>query len=56
MIKDRAAVVTAAVIAIVKRALHDPALAREIAAALREEFHDIEQRVLNETRAEDPHE
>ena len=56
MIKDRAAVVAAAVTAIVKRALHDPALEREIAAALREEFHNIKQQVLNETRAEDPHE
>jgi hypothetical protein len=44
------------VITLVKRALHSPALEREIAAALREEFHNIEQQVLNETRAEDPHE
>jgi hypothetical protein len=56
MTRDRAAVVAAAVTTIIKRAVLDPALEREIAAALREEFHDIEQQVLNETRAEGPHE
>lgn len=56
MTRDRAAAVTAMLNGIIRRALHDPAVQREIAAVLRQEFHEIEQQVLNETRVEDPHE
>ena len=56
MTKDRAAIVATALIAVARRALRDPALEREFAAVLRQEFRDIEQQVLTETRAENPHE
>lgn len=48
MINDRAAVVATAVIAVLRRALHDPELHREIAEQLREEFYDIKQEALAE--------
>jgi hypothetical protein len=60
--RDRAAVVTTAIIQIVASALRRwnagdlAALASvraEIAATLREEFADVEQQILNDTRSDD---
>ena len=54
--QDRASVLATTLIGILERHLRAPELHAEIAQAMREEFHGIEQQVLNETRAEDPHE
>ena len=48
--KDRAEVVASAVLAIIARQLRSADLYRELVAALREEFHDIEQTTLREAR------
>ena len=46
MINDRATVVATALIAVMRRALHDPELEREIAEQLRQEFYGIKQEAL----------
>jgi hypothetical protein len=50
MINDRAAVVATSLIGVFRRALSDPGLQREIAELLRQEFRDIRQEALAETR------
>ena len=54
--QDRASVLATTLIGILPRHVRTPELHAEFAQILREEIHDIEQQVLNETRAEDPHE
>ena len=48
--RDRAAVVTCAILAIIREALNDPELRARIAHTLRFEFADLEGQVMNENR------
>jgi hypothetical protein len=48
--RDRAAVVTCAILAILRAALDDPEIRSRIAATLRSEFTDLERQVLSENR------
>jgi len=48
--RDRAAVVTCAIVAIIREALNDPELHARIAHTLRFEFADLERQVMNENR------
>jgi hypothetical protein len=48
--RDRAAVVTCAIVAIVREALNDPELRTRIGHTLRFEFADLERQVLHENR------
>jgi hypothetical protein len=51
--RDRAHVVTCAILAILRAALDDPELRGRIAATLRFEFADLERQVLSENRPTD---
>jgi hypothetical protein len=51
--RDRAAVVTSAILTIVRTALDDPELRSRIAATLRFEFADLECQALSENRRTD---
>jgi hypothetical protein len=51
--RDRAAVVTCAILAILRDALNDPQLRSNIASTLRFEFADLERQVLSENRPAD---
>jgi hypothetical protein len=48
--KDRASVVATALIGILARRLREPGLHAEVTEMLREEFSDVQQQTLNETR------
>jgi hypothetical protein len=55
--KDRAAVVATTLITIIAQHLRSSgALHKQIAEKLRDEFAEIQQQTLSETRAEDPRE
>ena len=48
--RDRASVVTCAIVAIVREAMNDPELHARIANTLRFEFADLERQVISENR------
>ena len=48
--RDRATVVTCAIVAIIREAMNDPALHARIAHTLRFEFADLERQVISENR------
>ena len=50
--RDRAAIVTSAILTILRTALDDPELRSQIAATLRDEFADLERQALSENRSD----
>ena len=56
MTQDRASAVATALVAIFVQHLRSGALHKQLTEKLRDEFAEIQQQTLSETRAEDPHE
>ena len=56
MTRDRASAVATALVAIFIQHLRSSALHKQLAEKLRDEFAEIQQETLSETRAADPHE
>ena len=54
--RDRASAVATALVAIFLQHLRSGALHKQLTDKLRDEFAEIQQQTLSETRAEDPHE
>jgi hypothetical protein len=56
MTHDRASAVATALVAIFVQHLRSGALHKQLAEKLQDEFAEIQQQALSETRVEDPHE